>query len=411
MGIVARNDDGSITIKTRSGSNLLQAHIKKENGSWHRVSTGTDDVDDALRIAEVKRTEMKVRHKFGLQEVDGVSFRKVCEAVRDDWQSQIDFGSGKPIFKTYIGVINKWLIPMLGAKPIADISDSTIYDFEKLRREKLGRELAKNTINTHNVVLRKVFNYAAMRKYIYKNQIPVFTVKDKGLATKKRPAFTTEEITRLTKYMERWTDAGARRNSAYKRKLLQVYVMLVARTGIRAGEEVVNIKWKDVSEGQDENGRNIFNVFIPVSKTRTRTVYVDQSFDMYFRILKRTTRRTDPEDYLFAMPDGEPIKWESEMFSKLLVDADLLYDENGERRTLYSLRHYFATNHILENRLAEWGELAYFMGTSVAELEKHYFDLRQVMKRSEYVKGYIYVPESAESEAVEVEVDTSWKKG
>jgi integrase len=57
-------------------------------------------------------------------------------------------------------------------------------------------------------------------------------------------------------------------------------------------------------------------------------------------------------------------------FEILMGDSGLLKDRYGDRRTLYSLRHTYAT-FALTNRV-DIHVLARQMGTSIGMIEKHY---------------------------------------
>ncbi len=65
------------------------------------------------------------------------------------------------------------------------------------------------------------------------------------------------------------------------------------------------------------------------------------------------------------------------MFERLVRDAGLLTNSVGERRTLYSLRHTYATAELLAG--TDIHTLAKQMGTSVLMLERHYSKLTATM--------------------------------
>ena len=66
------------------------------------------------------------------------------------------------------------------------------------------------------------------------------------------------------------------------------------------------------------------------------------------------------------------------MFKRLLKDTGLLLTDNGQVRTLYSLRHTYATLELLENG-TDIHTLARQMGNSVLMIERHYSKLTATM--------------------------------
>ncbi len=75
-------------------------------------------------------------------------------------------------------------------------------------------------------------------------------------------------------------------------------------------------------------------------------------------------------------------------FKNMLIKAKLLDDVNGARRSLYSLRHTYATFQILYGKL-DLHTLSKNMGTSIAMLERHYSHL-EVLHRAEALAGRRY---------------------
>jgi integrase len=61
-------------------------------------------------------------------------------------------------------------------------------------------------------------------------------------------------------------------------------------------------------------------------------------------------------------------------FRKLMRDSGLLRDSEGKARTLYSLRHTYATQAMLEGQV-DIHTLSRQMGNSAAMIERHYSKL------------------------------------
>ena len=61
-------------------------------------------------------------------------------------------------------------------------------------------------------------------------------------------------------------------------------------------------------------------------------------------------------------------------FRRLMRESDLEKSEDGQNRTLYSLRHTYATLELIENR-TDLHTLAKQMGNSAVMIERHYSKL------------------------------------
>ena len=85
-------------------------------------------------------------------------------------------------------------------------------------------------------------------------------------------------------------------------------------------------------------------------------------------------------DYVFRVDSKDMTTAFGKMFARLLVRLNLLHDtRNGKQRTMYSLRHYYATMALTYNRMTVYN-LAKHLGTSVAMIEQHYghVELRRI---------------------------------
>jgi len=98
---------------------------------------------------------------------------------------------------------------------------------------------------------------------------------------------------------------------------------------------------------------------------------------------------------VFRLSDGTvPDNW-NKPFRQLLEDSGLLKCPVTDKdRSLYSLRHYYATQRLLESIPVH--DLAQQMGTSVLMIQKHYSHLTPLMKATQFA-GSLSTDGSAES--------------
>jgi integrase len=95
-------------------------------------------------------------------------------------------------------------------------------------------------------------------------------------------------------------------------------------------------------------------------------------------------RAVSPDTYIFCGRDGIPIGSFKKSFSSLLRDAGVEFDTFGNKRTLYSLRHTYATFRLHEG--VNQYILARNMGTSVAMLEQFYGHTSNIISADELMK-------------------------
>ena len=86
---------------------------------------------------------------------------------------------------------------------------------------------------------------------------------------------------------------------------------------------------------------------------------------------------------MFCRKDKTVTNNRHQTFEAFLTGHDLLYGSTSDKkRTLYSLRHFYATYRLYKG--ANIHQLAVQMGTSVAMLEKHYSKLTPMLMADEF---------------------------
>lgn len=154
------------------------------------------------------------------------------------------------------------------------------------------------------------------------------------------------------------------------RELLLDYVLFLANTGMRHGTETRNLKWKHISETVI-NGQQYLLIKLENGKTGRRTIvcrhsvrkYLDRIKDRFENLKgKAFNALLNVDEFVFRLRDGSIPKDLHGAFTMMLQKAGLLDDTNGQSRSLYSLRHAYATFQILFGKI-DLQTLAKNMGT------------------------------------------------
>ena len=177
----------------------------------------------------------------------------------------------------------------------------------------------------------------------------------RGAKGKSRPAFTEKEINFLLEYLEDYSQGGHSQLARDMRVLLRDYIELLVGTGMRSGTESMNIKWQHIERYTDKKTELKYLRIWVTGKTggmhliaRAR---VEQALIRLFGRVKDFKGMTLDEvlskrmdRHIFQLPDGRAVKSFHTTFGWLMKASVLLKDvASGENRTLYSLRHTYAT--------------------------------------------------------------------
>jgi integrase len=235
--------------------------------------------------------------------------------------------------------------------------------------------------------LKQFFSWCIEKGYI--QTVPKFPkVK---LESNRRPHFDNADYNKLTRYLREYVK-HENQNIVRDRTLLINYVLILANTGIRVGE-ARNLKWRDVREIEQNTGSNLPADVALVVKGKTgarevvaRTpdvkIYLKRILDMRMTELGKAP---SGDDYIFCSKDGFAIGSFKGAFSTLIKNAGVEFDSHGSRRSLYSLRHTYATFRLQEG--VHHFILARNMGTSTEMLEKHYGHTSNIASAAELTKG------------------------
>lgn len=281
----------------------------------------------------------------------------------------------------------KWM-GFFGNTRLKEINTNKIIEMnEWTRSESKTGKLSPNTIKRLTSYQKQFFNWCIEKSYL--ENLPRYP-KLKTEANR-RPHFDNKDYNILVRHLREFIKHDLKW-VVRDRVMLVNYVLILANTGIRVGE-ARNLKWKDIREipkTKEDNKPADIALFVR-GKTGAREVVARTSDvrDYLKRILELRTKELDKKpdvnDYVFCNKDGTAIGSFKKSFSSLVKSAGVEYDSEGNRRTIYSLRHTYATFRLQEG--VHQFVLAKNMGTSVAMLEKHYGHTSNVASAAELTKG------------------------
>jgi integrase len=350
--------DGAVKLYRRERSRKWQAAFQID-GQYIRISTGKSDLDEAKQAASDSYLEYKFRSKNGVP-VISKRFSDVAKLCISEMNKQLEIGVGKKVYRDYIIVIEKYLIPFFGNMHVNNITYETIQKFVHWREEKMGKEPKASTLNTHNSALNRVFDEAVARGFMGKIHVPPLI--NKGGGSNRRPDFTQEEYASMIRKLPHWINKTQHPKSVHMRELLRDYVLIMANTGMRHGTEAQNLKWQHITQFED-NGQSYLEMSVS-GKTGRRDL-LKQRLDLP----------------VFRLRDGTVTNALHQTFRNFLKENELLIcPRTGQARTLYSLRHSYATFALLNDGM-DIHTLAIQMGTSIQMIERHYSHLTPRLRK------------------------------
>lgn len=400
-----------LVLYQRERSTIWQCRYKVD-GTWQRATTKLRDLGKAKAKAKELMLEAEIRRRSNLPFITR-KFRHVAKLAIDRMEQEALAGRGKVSFTDYIRVINDYLIPFFGNYSITSITYELLDEFNAWRVEQMGKAPSHSTLLTQNAALNRVFDEAVTRNFLSEVNRP--KLESKGKASDRRPAFDLNELHAMLAAFDNWIERARNDKSKELRLLLRDYVEVLLDTGARPGDELLNLKWKQVKyamkpvttqtdqfyeeEPSDQPPEPVVRTDMNRScemtvtgKTGTRVMLgMNPTVKAFVRIIQRNygirnnyvepfkdVAVTTNADYVFRTKDKDKPTSFQKMFESFLDEHNLLVDPRTEqKRVFYSLRHTYATLALTHDQVPIH-TLAKQMGTSVLMIEKHYSHLKVV---------------------------------
>jgi integrase len=366
-------EDGRLTIFKRSGVYYARIRLASQKYFWRSLKT--TDEQTAIRAGRKLLFQLEQRADQGLPPKS-----KLFSAVIDDYvrYRERDHAHGKTsdgMLKQIVRVSKFWR-EYAGAMPVEEIDDKVMREFIPWRRDYYSKFkiLPKNaklhptdkTLQWDMMLGKAIIKWANEQGLRGNQSLPTvtFTPKKKRV----RPAFEIPEYRRLWRTMYKRINYAKDDRTRRSRELLRDYVLVLANSGMRIGE-ANNLGIRDVIPFRDDKGRVNYR-FIVRGKTGERDVILRSAVASRVDKLLAKRRGEDPNNFLFAMPDGSKVITLIDQLNSALKQAGIQKNGFGEKYSLYSLRHFYAVT-ALRNGIGVF-EVARNMGTSVQMIQEYY---------------------------------------
>ena len=374
---------GELTLFRRPKSNKWQCRFKLANGQWHAASTNTEDITLAQTQAIAIYEAVKVKVGSGLSAVTK-TFKQVALDEIANMAQAVHNKTGKRTYRDYAFAINKYLIPFFGQYEVSRITVEMLADFEAWRISEMGKIPMASTKRNHASAYIRVINLARDRGYIGHNQSAPL-LDSKGKRSQPRPAFTAQEIKELLNYTETWQKSSYTNRTAMMRTLCSFYIEFLVNTGVRHGTEALPLRWKHLQWHWIGN-KKYLRIWVSGKTGPRYLIAKNRVVKVLEGILKwqelpysglNAVIEAKVDQLIFRLPTGAQISNMENIFRNLMVRSNMRLDGSGQTRTLYSLRHTYATFALASG--VDIHTLARQMGTSVGMIERHYSKLTPMM--------------------------------
>jgi integrase len=352
-----------------------------------RKSTKTTDKAKAISIATNELYKAEGRLQQGLP-LNPVRFSDVCFDYLRRLKKQAEQNlTTENNYENQNRVITGSIEPYLGHLYLHQINAGHIQDYQLNRKTKgpnPGNTVKAGTINRDNAYIRSIYEYAMSANLI--STIPLIKNYSGG---KQRQSFSYEEMVQLRKHLTLWVKSIHEHDAPHVkdyRRLFALYIYVMQYSGIRPGKEMSSLKWEDIEYKSQGKQRYVKMRCItskqkaPEKQGNYRTVIAMPQLEKHLEEIKQYPNCYNPNGLIFGHPPttqladnfiGKPIGTFKKQWQAFLSFAGYDLEDNDERRQLYSIRHYYMEQRLINSDVSLVA-LADNTGTSPAVILKWY---------------------------------------
>ena len=331
------------------------------NGKERRKSTKEDSLARAKEFAEDWYLTLRGKQRDG-KLLSERTFKQAAEAFQDEYAVITEGQRSQKWVDGHNARIRLHLTPFLGKMGLSQITSGIVQDYRvaRIQNPTSGKAPAYSTLHDEIVTLRLVLKTAIRKGWL--DHLPDLSTPYRQTGkVAHRAWFSPEEYTQL--YTATRANIRTQKNQRHKFLAEQLHdkILFMANTGIRP-DEANWLEYRDVKIVDDDaTGETILLIEV----RGKRGVGYCKSMPGAVRPFERMTERNQPEptDRLFPVDHKK-------QFNRILEEESLKFDRQGNRRTLYSLRHSYISFRLLEG--ADIYQIAKNCRTSVEMIEKHY---------------------------------------
>jgi hypothetical protein len=351
---------GKVHVYKRENSSVWQCSTILE-GRNRRKSTKESSLAKAKDFAEDWYLELRAKKSRG-ELLSERTFAQAAERFVKEYEVITDGDRNEVYVRGHKARLRNHLIPYFGNMGLSQVTAGAVQDYRifRLNDDPKYKAPARSTMHQEIVTLRQVLKTAIRHGWL--NGLPDLSEPyRKAPKVTHRAWFSPDEYRQL--YTATRANIKAAGNSYHRHLAEQLHdkVLFMANTGIRP-DEANWLEYRDVEIVEDDaTGETILEIEVRGKRGVGYCKSTTGAVRPFQRMVERN--RPEPTDRLFPVDHKK-------QFNRILEQEGLKFDRQGNRRTLYSLRHSYISFRLLEG--ADIYQIAKNCRTSVEMIEKHY---------------------------------------
>lgn len=372
--------DGNVTIyKTTNSGDVYQFQMYvKDEQRYVRKSLKTRDKQVAISLAQKEFIFYQSKIIQG-EKLFSLTAEELVEKYLiyiNDLVEEEQLSKGRA---SNIKTFTKHYLDFVGKKTKIQAIDRNFFQDYRSHRQADKADITMTVVVNESITIKQLYKWAKDKGYISQNYECDFGRIKIRRDEVRRESFSVKDYKNLVAVAKFWYTKVSRNHinydeEVYYRKSIRDFIVLMGNYGFRTNE-LRMLKYKDVLVHDDETAS--VTVREENTKVRKQRVIRGRRGDVFTR-RKIYSKYIELEDYVFSHYRKNGLMTKEllyDYYNRLIKDVKKEHNDFDETKTLYSLRHFYITIHLLASKVDVY-KIARYCGTSMNQIQKHYDNVK-----------------------------------
>lgn len=383
--------DGEVRIfrTTHSGDVWQMRMYVRDEQRYVRKSLKTRDKEIAVSLAKSEFIFYQAKIRNG-EKLFSITAEELRTRYLEHVSELVGAGQLSAGRQTNIKTFTKHYLEFVGAKTKIQNIDRKKFQEYRAFRQKAKKDITMTVVVNESITVKQMYRWAKEQGLIAQNyELDYGKIKVQKNEVR-RKGYSIEEYNRLVQIAGRWHMSVAKNHpnrdeEVYYRRSIRDFIVLMANFGFRTGE-LLTLKYQNVIIHKDDTAT--VSILPENTKVRRAREVRGRRGDIFKR-RKEYSKFCDVSNYVFSNFSEDKMMSKDilyDYFKDLLKLVKKKYEDFDDTKTLYSLRHFWITLHLLAGKIDVY-QIARYAGTSLVQIQNHYDNVKDAQV-SEQVLSY-----------------------
>ncbi len=384
--------DGKIRIyRTTFSGDVYQLRMYiSEEKSYVRKSLKTREKTEALRRAEEEYIFYRSRIQNG-EKIFSLTSSELREKYLVHIKKLVDENQLSKGRESNIKTFTKHYVEFVGkSEKIQNIDRKKFQDYRSFRQGQ-RKDITMTVVVNETITINQMYKWGKDQGFLSQNYQCDFGKINVRRDEVRRESYTVKEYKQLVGVSKLWYKKVPdthpnREEEIYYRKSIRDFIVLMGNYGFRTNE-LRMLKYKDVLVHND--GTATVTIREENTKVRKQREIRGRRGDVFVR-RKTYSKFIELDDFVFShfrqkdmtIPEVMTKELLYNYYNSLIKFVKEKHSDFDDKKTLYCLRHFYITIHLLASKVDVY-KIARYCGTSLLQIQKHYDNVKDTQISNE----------------------------